>query len=593
MTISQSYITNQLKRVAAQFFPDLFTKNEQQACNEAFVVFSVALILDKPMEEVAASMYIAGSEDGGVDAIFLDTMDKKPVLHIFQCKNTAKVSANSLEKFEDNFKKVFIDGDKEKAHAGHLMLFLDKIGYWKIAETKIITKNLYYVFNGDKRNNDTKVPIDAANSSKIEYWDSSNLYDRALQHITEDNRRPVKFTFKPENSNIFSKEKGGKQALVSFRIVNTGSASFRMSAYELCRLLDNEKKANETINTLFSSNIRGFLGRDNFTNSRILSTLRDDKLKDYFAFLNNGITIICSKMRLPDDMQSGIYLIETENPLIINGLQTTNVIYQEYLNGTDLGGVYVTVRLYETDEPDLIDLITDATNTQSSIDFRDKISNKPFLKRLKAFFAERKVALITKRGEAFQNFYHENAFDYNIESDKALQIWFDLFVRKADYYFWDNNLNIMKELYEAESNPEHLLYDLLNDKFENIASQAFFANRFFVELKKINIEGYNSIRDIDEQRLFETDLLLYLIKNNIIDKDDMFEQIKTIIQSAVDTKKYTEQTYTYYDEDTKKEVEAVYDSAHFNTQALDERYPDFSKSKLDTISELENLYIPI
>jgi hypothetical protein len=591
MNIYQTYISNQLKRVAQQFYPDLYAKSETQACNEAFVVFSVALILDKPMEDVAATMYIAGSEDGGVDALFLDTIDKKPVLHIFQCKNTEKVSANSLEKFEDNFKKVFIDGDKAKAHASHLMLFLNKIGYWKISETKIITKNLYYVFNGNKNNNDTKVPINAANSSKIEYWDSSNLYERALQHITEDSRRPVKFTFKPENSNIFPKEKGGKQALVSFRIVNTGSANFRMSAYELCRLLDNEKKVNETINTLFSSNIRGFLGRDNFTNSRILSTLRDDKLKDYFAFLNNGITIICSKMRLPDDMQSGIYLIETENPLIINGLQTTNVIYQEYLNGTDLGGVYLTVRLYETDEPNLIDLITDATNTQSSIDFRDKISNKPFLKRLKAFFAIRKVALITKRGEAFQNFYHENAFEFNIESDRALVIWYLSFMTSFSdndyYYLYERDKDFMKELYEAESNTEHPFYDLLNDKFENFARQVLFASQFQILLKHSKLH-YGE----ESQHFLEDCVFSFLIQNEIYEKNEIVTTIEKIVKHIEKTSTTTtDYNRNWIDSDTNEGIE--YEVIHINYQALDEFYPNFSKPKPFTLSELKNLYIPI
>ena len=529
MNIYQTYISNSLKRVALQFYPDLFAKDEKKACDLAFEVFSVALILDKPMEDVFENMIVQGKEDGGIDAVFIDTNSGRPEVHIFQCKNTDKVSTNVLEKLEDNFEKIFVEGRRDKAHSSDLIVFLDSIDYFKRFENTRITTILNYVFTGNKKDNDVKHPVQQVNSKKIQYWDCLDLYNEVGKRIAEDNRRPVKFTFKPENSNTALN--GGRQALTSFTISNIRSANFRMSALDLCKLLDNEKQANETINTLFSSNIRGFLGHDNFTNNRILSTLRHDRFKYYFPFLNNGITMICDRMKLPDEMQLGYYLIETENPLIINGLQTTNVIYQEYLNGGDLENVFVTVRLYETNDPEIVDLITDATNTQSSIDFRDKISNKPFSKRLKAFFAERKVALITKRGEAFQNFYYENAFEYNIENDKILVAWYDFFVgRDKNIFTTLNDDEITKDLYEAEFTPNYPLHTLLNSKFENFASQAFWlqqCTRLIQPLLKMEVFKY-------DKNLTEIVQFL-LLENKVFSRKEIQKVIDNIIEIAKQT----------------------------------------------------------
>jgi hypothetical protein len=51
-----------------------------------------------------------------------------------------------------------------------------------------------------------------------------------------------------------------------------------------------------------------------------------------------------------------------------------------------LKGVFVNVRVYESKEPSLIEKITDATNTQTPITNKDKISNKDFNSLTKEVF---------------------------------------------------------------------------------------------------------------------------------------------------------------------------------------------------------------
>ena len=96
--------------------------------------------------------------------------------------------------------------------------------------------------------------------------------------------------------------------------------------------------------------------------------------------------------------------MKVKNPIIVNGLQTTRIIYDIYqTNQLLLDNVYVLVRLYETTDDELVRKITDATNTQSAIDYRDKISNSNFNKYTKEVFANAGIGYLTKRGETFDN----------------------------------------------------------------------------------------------------------------------------------------------------------------------------------------------
>ena len=71
--------------------------------------------------------------------------------------------------------------------------------------------------------------------------------------------------------------------------------------------------------TLFQKNVRQSLGSSNVVNKGIRSTILGDKRSDFF-FFHNGITALCSKMRLDGDMLSLWGLS------IVNGCQSLNTI---------------------------------------------------------------------------------------------------------------------------------------------------------------------------------------------------------------------------------------------------------------------------
>ena len=81
-----------------------------------------------------------------------------------------------------------------------------------------------------------------------------------------------------------------------------------------------------------------------------------------FWNLNNGITLLTSSAILYDDV------IEAENIQIVNGLQTTNTIFNYFSNGgTDDAKRSVLLKIVVSTEPEIRKKIIQATNNQSVI----------------------------------------------------------------------------------------------------------------------------------------------------------------------------------------------------------------------------------
>lgn len=485
-----------------------FNFKKGQELNEAFEVFSMAAILDKPFDEVYDHILVFGDKDGGIDGIYFEENEGEYLLHVFQCKNTKNLKQNLVHKFKNDFKDIFIEGNKQNKDNVEDLLPSYQHYVTLASSGKWIQPKLYFVFNGDK---ETKQYANNANvyntyhqpNEDFEIWDANDLYERIGSLIqAQSKRKTVTYNFKPEVSNISSKKYQYSQSLISFYKVQVKAAIFRATAYQLCELLEEEKRVNKTIAKAFAENIRGFLGRDNITNRKIIETLESDQ-SVYFPFLNNGITIICEKFTLPLTPQGGKYILNTVNPVIVNGLQTTYLIYQQYLKDKkSLLDVDVTIRLYETDNPKLVELITDATNTQSAIDFADKLSNKPFNMLTKELFASKGVAYLTKKGETFTNPLSRD-LKFSVRSEYLLNLWYSIFI-ETGYSLYDK-VTTLAIIYKSTTNPKHPLHDLFNGHVESpLYSQLYFFyyvekvcqnyfSKFYPKELDTSIDSYSAI----------------------------------------------------------------------------------------------------
>lgn len=141
-------------------------------------------------------------------------------------------------------------------------------------------------------------------------------------------------------------------------------------------LMDSDRKLRVHI---FEENVRAFLGRKNPVNKQIYDTLADSEAQKKFAILNNGITIISPDVRVQNDK------VSMENYQIVNGCQTSNVLFENY--SLLLPDSTLTVKVIEATDADVIADVVRATNSQSKVDETQFLSFTKFLRQLERYFA--------------------------------------------------------------------------------------------------------------------------------------------------------------------------------------------------------------
>ena len=539
-------------------FIDRIAKRFNLNVDLAFEILAIAAVLDQTFDEVMDNVSTLengnGSHDGGMDGIYVD--EEYAVMHVFQIKSGANLGDNILAKFINDYRNLFVFGNLTQLP---LNTKVNKAfeTYQALAQAgRAIETQLHFVFGGEitPHNRDiAKRHLDA--NERLSIYDRNDLYQQIESLIAENRKRkPVGFSFMAQKSNIAFKS--DPQALISFQIQNVKAINFRLAALDLCQLLDKEKAINQRIDSVFSDNIRGFLDY-NKTNKKIRETLESD-YAEYFPFLNNGITVIAEQVKIPKEMQAGLYPIETKNPVIVNGLQTTHVIYEVYKkNAIDLENVYVLVRLYETTDPELVSKITDATNTQSPINFRDKISNKNFNLYTKTLFELNGIGYLTKRGDTFENSF-SRALSESIHADHLLKFWYASFYEKPELAK-NSKAKVLEDIFEATSNKTHLLHPL----FSGTADSVIYAQLLRTyQLYRFVVAQRNQTELCSEFIVYADELFCYgLYKLGDVHLPNAYQKIHAAIEQAIIVEKarFTSKGLTYSHNTYFKSAKSRYD----------------------------------
>lgn len=135
-------------------------------------------------------------------------------------------------------------------------------------------------------------------------------------------------------------------------------------------------ESGDIISEIFYDNVRDYQGI-NKVNSEISNTLKSENRNMFFA-MNNGVTIISEEIH--DSRDS----VEIEGYQIINGCQTSNVIYENRDILTN--DVYVPIRLISTSNEDVMSKIIRATNRQTEVKEQDLIAFTDFQKSLEDYY---------------------------------------------------------------------------------------------------------------------------------------------------------------------------------------------------------------
>lgn len=136
---------------------------------------------------------------------------------------------------------------------------------------------------------------------------------------------------------------------------------------------------------IFESNVRDYQGH-NSVNNEIHNTLSEDTSEDFW-WLNNGVTILAS-----DISQATPKQLLITNPEIVNGLQTSNEIYQffkEHPEKLEQEGRNILLRIIVPEDENSRDRIILATNSQTSIPSVALRSTDPIHRQIEMYFKAR------------------------------------------------------------------------------------------------------------------------------------------------------------------------------------------------------------
>ena len=144
---------------------------------------------------------------------------------------------------------------------------------------------------------------------------------------------------------------------------------------------------------LFRKNVRQSLGSGNKVNKGIARTLRNHP--EEFFFLHNGVTAICSSIKIEGHTMS----VKELN--VVNGCQSLNTIFNCSESVRNVSDAYIMFRFYEIADSERADNISTCTNSQSAVKARDLRSNDKYVLSMKKAYEQHYTDgyFITKRGE--------------------------------------------------------------------------------------------------------------------------------------------------------------------------------------------------
>lgn len=234
---------------------------------------------------------------------------------------------------------------------------IQKICHYILENPMKLTKNpdchLFFSFTGKANSNQAR---DAIVSGQMDILKQKSLYDD-ITFSLYDSDKIVSICRSMRNS--IKKSIQMSDAAVLPQIPNiTESYIGVVNCSDYINLITNDDGA--IISNLFEDNVRYFQGQ-NTINAEMQTTLRDEKERQKFSVLNNGVTIVANEIRRTGN---NFTLSDFQ---IVNGCQTSFVLYENRLKLQDNKNSFLIVKLISTTDKEVTDSIVKATNRQTPV----------------------------------------------------------------------------------------------------------------------------------------------------------------------------------------------------------------------------------
>ncbi|MGB7374174.1 MAG: AIPR family protein [Pontixanthobacter sp.] len=341
---------------------------------QQFEIFSSNIIhrnLGWSYEEVQNGI-VGGEKDGGIDAFYLlingtliqDEDDFLPLtsgikIHLIflQAKHEAATKEAVIDKFYQHIDDILsLTPDKQKLALHFNSDLLQKLKLYRAAIRRYGTK-------------DFELAIDIAYASRggAPTDEAQSLADKLVAKCHQQ------YPDARVNFQFYGVQRLHKLSIAAPKIkrvlkpIGGGTISAAHRSHVTLVPLKNYLKFicedGDLLQQLFEFNVRDYEGDRKTVNAEMASTIDQYHEKEDFWWFNNGITIIAPEI----SVQSPELVIE--NPMIVNGLQTSNVIFEkrDVIEGNDDDERSLLVRVVQVSDPDIQERIIKATNSQTSL----------------------------------------------------------------------------------------------------------------------------------------------------------------------------------------------------------------------------------
>ena len=323
-----------------------------------------------------------GSQDGGVDAYYIDTDRKKLFLIQSKFRTTSKsfngksMDANDLIKMEvQRITKGFKTDSRDVPFNNKIVAFQNALNQLR----DIAKYDFVVIFLGDVHNYTDDQLRKLIDNCEYEKYDAQRAYEKLLFPLTTGTY------FDPDEIEI-RLDLAQKASLRLSQSVDTDFGKFNVTAVfvptsEIGRVMSKYK------NAILKFNPRNFLAlKKNSVNGNIRRSIVDQK-KNNFALLNNGITILSDKVEISESTGAeNVGQMILTRPQILNGGQTAftlSAIYDEcagkehspLANKEVLAKIITPTSATSVISTEFVELISNATNQQNEVSEADRRAN--------------------------------------------------------------------------------------------------------------------------------------------------------------------------------------------------------------------------
>lgn len=372
-------LANNLEETYGSFINMDNTNSKGEARREVLITRCIAahavrMYGDELDPEIAAASVCDGSDDGGIDAVYVNPSSKK--LIIVQSKyikdGNGSITIKDFGRFKDACAMVI---------ANDLYSFNARFLEHKEAITTAITSSSYkcicvFIYSGTKELSDEVI-------GEIDFWEKSQ--NKALLFRDLDSRDEYTILFEtPSVSDIstsLSSQSTGAIDISNVILESYGEITEPYGAIygtiSARVIYDWWKKYKYA---LFEKNIRSVLGDSTSVNAGIMATIENHP--ENFWYYNNGVTATYEEVdesiaNAGASRKIGIFGFKKLN--IINGAQTVSSIGAIFDNIPDekKDKVRVMIRFINAKDPVFLGDVTKYNNTQNRVTGRDFTTQRP------------------------------------------------------------------------------------------------------------------------------------------------------------------------------------------------------------------------